>query len=514
MPDGVHGKPPTEVGMDIGRPPSEDEALSAGELKRRAKAGVFLVSTRGLVILLIGFAGNVIVARLLNPADFGVVAIGMSFVLFAGLVSDGGLGAGLIRRREPPSAEELGALSALQLLVTLAMTGLALAVAVPLGRIAWVTAVMVASMPFVALQFPGRILLERALLYRRLVAVEMTQVLCFQGWAVGTVAAGFGVWGLATATVVRALTGALVMGFVCPAGLVRPRLEFRLIKPLVGFGLRFQAVNATWLLRDQALNLSVAALGGAARLGLWTLAKRLMEMPYLVLQSLWRVSFPTMSRLHEGDRATGLVQQSVDIASVGMGLVLTVLAGSAPGLVPGLFGAQWREVAVIVPGACLGLAVGGAVSVATQGYLYAVGDAQAVLRASLLQALVWLAVALPLLEPLGVASLGLGWAVAGAVEALMLGRAVGRRIQVHLFRPLLAPVLIGVCGASVGWTVAARGGGTLWSGIAGGGCAAAVFTVAMTAVNRRVVRQTCAFVADSVRAALSHTHEEAGERRR
>ncbi|MFE9444693.1 oligosaccharide flippase family protein [Streptomyces sp. NPDC006602] len=498
--------------MGAGQPHREDEALSSSELKRRAKAGVFVVSTRGLVILLLGFAGNVVVARLLNPHDFGVVAIGMSFVLFAGLVSDGGLGAGLIRRKEPPSTEELGALSALQLGVTLAMAAAAAAVAVPLGRVGWVTAVMVASMPFVALQFPGRILLERALLYRRLVAVEMSQVLCFQGWAIGTVAAGFGVWGLATATVVRALTGALVMAFVCPSGLVRPLPAFRLIKPLVGFGLRFQAVNATWLLRDQTLNVCVAALGGVTQLGLWALAKRLMEVPYLVLQSLWRVSFPTMSRLAD-DKAhmARLVQQALEITSVGMGFVLTTLAGSAPGLVPGLFGTQWRDAAAVVPGACLGLAVGGAVSVATQGYLYAVGDAQAVLRASLLQAATWFAVTLPMLAPLGVGAVGLGWCAAAVVEALVLGRAATRRLPVRLFRPLFAPVLVGAGSSALGWAVAARGGGTLWSGIAGGGCSAVLFAAGMTVADRRLVRQTYGFVAGSVRAALSRSPGQRGE---
>ncbi|MFF7047003.1 oligosaccharide flippase family protein [Streptomyces griseorubiginosus] len=497
--------------MGAGRGHGEDEVLTGSELKRRAKAGVFVVSTRGLVILLLGFAGNVVVARLLEPRDLGVVAVGMSFVLFAGLVSDGGLGAGLIRREQPPSGEELGALSALQLGLTLAMTALAAAVAVPLGRVAWVTAVMVASMPFVALQFPGRILLERGLLYRRLVVVEMSQVLCYQAWAIGTVAAGFGVWGLATATVVRALTGAVVMAFVCPDGLVRPRPRFRLIRPLVGFGLRFQAVNATWLVRDQLLNVCVAALGGVAQLGLWALAKRLMEVPYLILQSLWRVSFPTMSRLvSDRDRSARLVQQAVEITSVGMGFVLTTLAGSAPGLVPGLFGPQWRDAAAAVPGACLGLAVGGSVSVAAQGYLYALGDARTVLRAGLLQAVTWFAVTVPLLVPLGVASVGLGWCAAGVVEALVIGRATTRSIPVRLARPLLVPVLAGVGASAVGWAVSTRGGGTLWSGLAGGGCSAALFAAAMTVADRHLVRRTCGFAASSVRAALSHRADEGG----
>lgn len=77
--------------------------LPRDELRRRASAGIFIVATRGLAILLLGLAGNVVVARLLTPRDFGVVAIGMSFVLFTGMLSDGGLGAALIRRPEPPT---------------------------------------------------------------------------------------------------------------------------------------------------------------------------------------------------------------------------------------------------------------------------------------------------------------------------------------------------------------------------------------------------------------------------
>jgi hypothetical protein len=59
--------------------------------------------------------------------------------------------------------------------------------------------------------------------------------------------------------------------------------------------------------------------------------------------------------------------------------------------------------------------------------------------------------------------------------------------------------------------VAARGGGTLWSGIAGGGCSAVLFAAGMTVADRRLVRQTYGFVAGSVRAALSRSPGERGE---
>ncbi|MEU6354138.1 oligosaccharide flippase family protein [Streptomyces sp. NPDC047072] len=498
--------PSHEAGQG-GEEPQEQADLTRAELKDRATAGVLIVVTRGLLIMLLALAGNIVVARLLAPRDFGVVAIGMTFVLFAGLISQGGLGVGLIRRAEPPSAAELGTLTTLQAAVTGAFVVVAVAVAPTFGRVGWVTAVMMTSMPFAAVQLPGRILLERALLFRRLVVVEVSEVVFYQAWAVGTVAAGFGVWGLATATVVRALAGGTTMAWACPEGLVRPRCSFLLVRPLLGFGLRFQAVDATLLVRIQALNGSIAAISGLSTLGLWVLAGRLMQVPDLVFQALWRVSFPTMSRLvAQKEDVVCLVERALRIAAVGTGLVLTGLTGAAAGLVPGVFGEQWKEASTIIPGACLALAIGGCVSVATQGYLYAIGDATAVLRAALVQAGLWFAVALPLLPLIGPVSIGIGWGVSAVAEAVVLGRAATRRLRVSLIRPLLVPVATGVCSASVGWMIAEREGADLRSGTLGGACAVALFVVCMAVLDRPALRETWRFAVASMRAASRRQH--------
>jgi O-antigen/teichoic acid export membrane protein len=350
------------------------------------------------------------------------------------------------------------------------------------------------------------VLLERALLYQRLVVVEVLGVACYFAWAISTVLIGFGVWGLATATVVRAMAGAAAMAWACPEGLIRPRLSIRLIKPLLGFGLRFQAVDATWLLRDLSLNAAVASFCGVSSLGLWTLAKRIMEAPYTIFHSLWRVSFPTMSRLlAKKENATALVEQAVAVAAVGTGLVLTGLAGAAAGLIPGVFGEQWHIASTVIPWACLGMAVGGCISVATQGFLYASGDATSVLRAEIMQAVSWFAVTIPLLPVIGVVAVGIGWSVSSGVAALVLGRATTRHVQARLFRPLVAPVAVGVCSASIGWVITVRGGAELLSGALGGGCAMALFVAGMAVSNRKHLAMTYRFVADSVRAAASLT---------
>jgi O-antigen/teichoic acid export membrane protein len=497
--------PPDKPDLSLQASPSEETpGRTRDELKQRAAAGIFIVLTRGVAILLFGFGGTVVLARLLDPHDFGAVAIGMALVLFVGMVSEAGLGPGLIRRAKPPESEELAALFALQLTLTIGFALLVGAAAAPFGEIGWVTVIMMSSTPLIALQLPARIMLERSLSYRRLAAVEVSQVFAYYAWAIGFALAGFGVWALATATIARAATAAVIMARVSPFGLIRPRLSWPLVRPLIGFGVRFQAADAMWLIRNQGLNLSLAAIAGVSTLGLWTLANRLMQLPFLLFESLFRVSFPTMSQLVAAKEDTApLIERAVGMAIVGSGIIITGLAGASPGLFPGLFGEQWREASDIMPGACLGLAIGGSVATATQGYLYAIGDAGAVLRSVVLATIAVFAVTLPLVPVLGVSAIGLGLLLAAVVEVTVLRRAVLRRTQVDVIRPLVVPVAVGVISASAGWLVADLGGADLVSGVAGAACSVLLFLVLLIVLQKKLVHETIGFALASIRAAAS-----------
>jgi O-antigen/teichoic acid export membrane protein len=236
---------------------------------------------------------------------------------------------------------------------------------------------------------------------------------------------------------------------------------------------------------------------------LWSLAYRVLQLPYLLLQSLIRVSFPVMSHLVAAkEDAAPIIQRSVAMVAVGSGVILTGLAGSAPGLFPGLFGEQWRDASLVVPGACFGIAVGESVAVSTQGYLYAVGDAGAILRASILQAVALLGVTLALVPVLGVAAVGLGSVAAGTVQAYMLRRALLRWVQVDVLRPLIRPVAVGVLSSGVGWFVSDAGGSDLGSGLLGGTCSVLLFIGLLSMLSPRLIRETFSYAVVSVRAAV------------
>jgi O-antigen/teichoic acid export membrane protein len=185
-------------------------------------------------------------------------------------------------------------------------------------------------------------------------------------------------------------------------------------------------------------------------LGLWSAAYRFISLPFVVFEALWRVSMPAMSRLLEqGANARPLLQRGVEQLAVISTALLVALAASAEPLVVAVLGSTWREGADAIPLACLGLAASAPLTVAGAGFLLARGDAGVVLRATTIQSVVAVAVALPLLPALDVRALGVGLAVAGFAEAVYLGRELQARTGAALAARVAIPVAIGVAAVAL-----------------------------------------------------------------
>lgn len=462
--------------------------MTSDEVRRGAAAGAVLEGMRGIAIRIVGLLGNVILARLLLPEDFGLIAFAVSVTFFASALSDSGLGAGLIRRKDPPTPEELRCVTGFQLLASGAFVLIVALIAVPLGRSGAVAAVMVASLPLVAFRTPGALLFERRLRYRPLVVLEFIETVAFNAFAIVTVALGAGVWGMATAASFRTLVGALGMIAISPAGLILPSFRLKPLRPLLAFGVQFQAVSFVLVARGLVLNAGIAAVGGLRVLGLWAIADRFVSVLALVLQSLWRVSFPMMSRLiAAGEDTRDLVARNVALVTFAIGFLGCALVGTGPGLMPALLGDTYADATVVLPPACLALVLNVPVNVVVGGYLFAKGRPGAVLVPVIAHSLIWYAVAFPLLPLIGVAAVGVGSLAGGAAGSLLLVRAAddidARSIIRATWRPLLASVIAGAAG--LGGSKLAGGG--LLGIVLGGVGAVTVFLAGMIILDKVLV---------------------------
>ena len=444
------------------------EPMGADEVRDRAVGGAAVLGARGVAVYALGIVANIVLARLLEPRDFGIVALGSVLLVVGTYLTDGGLGAALIRRERAPDRLELAAVAGLQLAVALVLALVGAAVAASFGEDGLVVAVMLASLPIAVAKLPATIMLDRRLLYRPIAMVDVMEALTYYVWALVAVALGAGVWGVATAVIVRALVGVAAMVRLGPLGLMRPRWSWPHVRPLVAFGTKLQANALVAIVRDQGLNVAVASIAGIATLGVWSLAYRILQVPLLIVTTASRVSYTAMARLLEtSEDPRAAVERSAAALTIAMAAVLVALVGCAPAALPALLGEGWEDVPATLLWASLGMLVSAPVIVATMGYLFAVDRAGIVVSATVWHTVVWLAVAIALLPELGAVAVGIGWVPGGIVAAVIAGRGTARLSGAALLRNLALPVAVAIAAGAAGWLVAASGPETVPWGAAG-----------------------------------------------
>jgi O-antigen/teichoic acid export membrane protein len=413
---------------------------------------------------------------------------------------DGGLGAVLIRRERPPERIELEAVEGLQILVAAAIAALGAAAAVWFGRDGLVIAAMLVSLPIWSARIPAAIVLERQIQYRPIAFVDLVEAVAYYAWALVAVAIGFGVWGLATAVIARAVVGVIAMNRVGPVGFVRPRWSWRHVRPLVPFGAKLQATALVAMARDQGLNVGVAGIAGVATLGVWSLAYRILQVPTLIVTTATRVSFPAMSRMIEaGEDPRRPIERAVATLTVLMGVVVVGLVGCAPAAMPALLGDAWGDVPAILLWSGLALVLSAPVIVATIGYLYATDHAGTVVWATVWHTLVWFAVTLPLLPTLDAVAVGVGWVPAGIVMAAIVGHRTTGLTGASILRSLALPTVAALAGCAAGWALALAGPEKVLWGVAGTLVGEAVLVAGLGLFQRSLLTDTYALAARAVR---------------
>ena len=432
--------------------PHAEPALSADDIGRRAASGAALLAAKGIFAQVLGLVSTIVVARLLLPNQLGLYAIALTISTFLLIFGSGvGMAGALIRRPTAPQHADLQAYVAFQLIASVALVVVVILATRPFGLVGELTSVMILSAPITAFRGAGLVVLERQLLYKRIATAETAETMIYYAWTIVTVTIGWGLWGLATATVARAIVGTAFIIALAPTGVIRPRYDRRRIHALLGIGLRVQAVDFVFALRDQILVLGTAAIGSVSIVAYWSLILRVLQAPQSLLFNLLRVSFPAMSRARSAGRDPGsMLPRLLAAATILTGTLLAPLA-AAPALVPLLFGDKWSPAADALVLTCLAVVIHTPVAIAAQSYLWTAGDAKSPLRASIADAVAVVAIGLPLVPILGVLGLAIGGVSCAVIHTAMLARAVDRRTHVHVIRQIRTPVLAWMIAAGVAW---------------------------------------------------------------
>lgn len=310
------------------------------------------LSTATNVVVQIGTMA--VMARLLAPQAFGLVALAQVVLRFFGYFAQVGIGPALIQRATLVEADKrlaLGLLLAIGASFALGMALLAPVFAALFHAPALVDVLRVLGLNFLIISLGAlpQALLQRALRFRATAALES---LSFVGGAlcVGLPLAwaGAGVWALVGSTLGQSSL-LLVGGWLLARPPLRPQWQGDRAA-LLGYGMRHSLVTFLEYLGDSLDSLLIGRLLGTAPLGLYNRALMLASLPVEYgVRVLSRVLFPVLSRNQDDAGKVGHVFL-LGTTLVGMfaGAVSFGLAAAAPDVVPLVLGPQWGDTVPVV----------------------------------------------------------------------------------------------------------------------------------------------------------------------
>lgn len=307
---------------------------------------------------------TVVLARILRPEDFGLLALGLLVILYLDVLGDIGVGAAVIYRRE--TDQESADRSASTAVMVATATGVLLTTVAVLGaplvsrvfeepRLTGVVQVIALSFLLRMLSVVHRSKLEKDLDFRRRAVPEIAGALVKGVVSIGLAVAGAGVYSLAWGQVAGA-AATTVLYWVLARWSFRPVLDGAVARDLLRFGVPMTVLG---LLTAATQSLDQLIIGGrldAEALGQYSIAYRLPEL--FVLHFCYLISgslFPAYALANQDPeqlrRGFRRALRLVSVVTVPLGIGLALVASD---LIPVLFGPQWERAVPVMQLLALG----------------------------------------------------------------------------------------------------------------------------------------------------------------
>lgn len=381
--------------------------------------GGFLTLSGQVVKLAVQLVGVVVLARLLSPSDFGLIAMVMVVVNFGELLRDFGIPAAAL---QAPSLSKQQASNLFWVNTTLGV-GLAAVVALssPLlvaiydeQRLSVITPALALVLALNGVQAQLQVQLARAMQFRALVLTDLAGPTLGLAAAIVSAVLGAGYWALVLQLVVSSLT-ILVLRFIATKWIPRPWLRGAGTRSLLTTGGRLGLSQLLTFLSDNVDTLMIGQRWGAVELGLYNRAFQLRSLPMSALTApLSNIVVPTLRELQaQGREWTRALREIQFVLGFAVVWVYAVTGATAPDLVPAVLGDQWRPVVPLFQA----LAVGGAFQIFSFVLYWAflVADGSRALLSSTI-------VTKPMMVVLVIA--GANWGVIGVAMGYTVGLAV------------------------------------------------------------------------------------------
>jgi O-antigen/teichoic acid export membrane protein len=291
-----------------------------------------------------------IMARLLDPAAFGLIAMSGVILRFGGYFANMGMAQAIIQKKELTNEDIRAAFTSALLL------GGAFFVVIwylaPFSVLIFDNTNVVEVVRIMALSFliggfssTANSILRRRMEFKILSVTETcSYIIAYLGIGVALAYAGYGVWSLVIATLSQ-LVIVSIISYMFVRHNIQLLFSWRHYKPLFAYGSKMSFISFLEFLYSNMDTLLIGHFLGSSKLGIYNRAYNLIYLPlYFLTTSLAKVIFPSFSQIQlERQKLANIYLSSIT-------LVATVLIPASIGVIVAsrelvliLLGSKWTE---------------------------------------------------------------------------------------------------------------------------------------------------------------------------
>jgi len=284
------------------------DAGTGGSLSKKVSRGALWVTAASVCGRGLNVVSAIILARLLAPQDFGLMAVALAIVAFSQGTTQTGFESALIQKQHRPGdfldtawTFELARYLILFLIIYISAPLLASFFKEP--RAVMILRVISFTLVFQGLRNIGVVYFRKNLDFKRQFVLEMTPLMVYILLVIPLAFSLRNVWALVWASLASAFATCLISYVMHPH---RPRLDFNIerAKNLFHFGKWILGSSIIAMIRDQGMTFFVGKFLGMELLGFFNRAGVFSTTIFQQISEIvWKVGYPAYSQLqHDPER--------------------------------------------------------------------------------------------------------------------------------------------------------------------------------------------------------------------
>ena len=316
-------------------------------LKKQALTGFKWSFIDTIVRYLFAFIVSIILARLLGPKDFGLVAMTAVFGAVANTLIDGGFGDSLIRKINTTS-EDYNTVFTFNLFFSVILFGILFISSASIAsffneplikNIIRVTSITLIISSFSIVQTA---LLRKQIDFKKQAKISFLTTLVSGTLSVYMAFEGYSYWAL----IIPGIASSILSGFLMyTMSTWKPKLSMNLelLKEHFYFGSKIMAGSFVYMLNQNVFNVFLGKFFSPAILGFYYRADNLQKLPSSTLDNVIRhVTYPLLATIqNENEQLTRKYRLILKFTSFINSIVLIGIAANAKLIVLLLFGTKW-----------------------------------------------------------------------------------------------------------------------------------------------------------------------------